>query len=170
MSYFVCSSAKALLGKCPSVQWQPDGLTIHTNKWLLGAGFLQAPPISLSHWLPDFWQRLSREQHEQEQHGNLTRRCLWNKHSSGEEGMWANQLSKHQIRGWRAVSAAGLQGNIWHTRSAVASACGKAVRWYSFELCRKFWTKTKRAVAHAKNNKQTACGTCFTPSTTRYEQ
>ena len=23
-----------------SVRWQPDGLTIHTKKWLLGAGFL----------------------------------------------------------------------------------------------------------------------------------
>ena len=36
---------------CPpsaSVQWQPDGLTIHTKKWLLGAGFLGAPPISLT--------------------------------------------------------------------------------------------------------------------------
>ena len=32
-----------------SVQWQPDGLTIHTKKWFLGAGFLGAPPISLSH-------------------------------------------------------------------------------------------------------------------------
>ena len=30
-----------------SVQWQPDGLTIHINKWFLGAGFLGAPPISL---------------------------------------------------------------------------------------------------------------------------
>ena len=30
-----------------SVQWQPDGLTIHAEKWLLGAGFLGAPPISL---------------------------------------------------------------------------------------------------------------------------
>ena len=30
-----------------SAQWQPDGLTIRTNKWLLGAGFLGAPPISL---------------------------------------------------------------------------------------------------------------------------
>ena len=29
-----------------SVQWQPDGLTIHTKKWFLGAGFLGAPPIS----------------------------------------------------------------------------------------------------------------------------
>ena len=32
---------------CPSVQWQADGLTIHTEKWFLGAGFLGAPPISL---------------------------------------------------------------------------------------------------------------------------
>ena len=31
----------------PSPQWQPDGLTIHTKRWLLGAGFLGAPPVSL---------------------------------------------------------------------------------------------------------------------------
>ena len=31
-----------------SVQLQPDGLTTHTEKWLLGAGFLGAPPISLT--------------------------------------------------------------------------------------------------------------------------
>ena len=30
-----------------SVQCQPDGLTSHTKKWFLGAGFLGAPPISL---------------------------------------------------------------------------------------------------------------------------
>ena len=28
-----------------SVQWQPDGLTVHAKKWFLGAGFLGAPPI-----------------------------------------------------------------------------------------------------------------------------
>ena len=28
-----------------SVQWQPDGLIIHTKKWFLGAGLLGAPPI-----------------------------------------------------------------------------------------------------------------------------
>ena len=39
--------SETLLVKCPSVQWKPDGLTIHTRKWLLGAGFLGAPPISL---------------------------------------------------------------------------------------------------------------------------
>ena len=36
---------------CPpsaSVQRQPDGSTIQPNKWFLGAGFLGAPPISLS--------------------------------------------------------------------------------------------------------------------------
>ena len=38
---------EALLVKCPSVQWQPDGLTTHTKKWFLGAGFLGSPPISL---------------------------------------------------------------------------------------------------------------------------
>ena len=42
------SSATTLLVKCPSVQWQLDGLTIHTKKWVLGAGFLGAPPISLA--------------------------------------------------------------------------------------------------------------------------
>ena len=41
------SSVKTLLVKYPSVQWQPDGLTIHTNKWLLGARFLGTLPISL---------------------------------------------------------------------------------------------------------------------------
>ena len=30
------------------VQWQPDGLTVHAKKWSLGAGFLGAPPISLT--------------------------------------------------------------------------------------------------------------------------
>ena len=29
------------------MQWQPGDLTIHTNKWFLGAGFPGAPPISL---------------------------------------------------------------------------------------------------------------------------
>ena len=42
------SSVKTLLVKCPSVQWQPDDLTIRTKKWFLGAGFLGAPPISLN--------------------------------------------------------------------------------------------------------------------------
>ena len=41
------SSVKALLVKCPSVQRQPDGLTIRTRKWFLGAGFLGAPPICI---------------------------------------------------------------------------------------------------------------------------
>ena len=31
-----------------SVQWQPDDLAIPTNMWLLGAGSLGAPPVSLS--------------------------------------------------------------------------------------------------------------------------
>ena len=31
-----------------SLQWQPDGLAIPIKKLLLGAGFLGAPPISLS--------------------------------------------------------------------------------------------------------------------------
>ena len=31
-------------------------------------------------------------------------------HSSGEEDPWENEPSEHQIRGWIADSAAGLQG------------------------------------------------------------
>ena len=31
-----------------SVQWQPDVLTSRIEKWLLGAGFLGAPPVSLT--------------------------------------------------------------------------------------------------------------------------
>ena len=30
------------------MQWRPDGLTLHTKKWFLGAGLLRAPPISLT--------------------------------------------------------------------------------------------------------------------------
>ena len=46
---YVCwSSRKTLLVKCPSVQWQPDGLTTHSKKLFLGAGFLGAPHISLN--------------------------------------------------------------------------------------------------------------------------
>ena len=41
------SSVKSLLVKCPSVQWQPAGLTIRAKERFLGAGFLGAPPISL---------------------------------------------------------------------------------------------------------------------------
>ena len=31
-----------------AVQWQPDGVTIYTKKWFLGAGFLGAPTICLT--------------------------------------------------------------------------------------------------------------------------
>ena len=37
---------KALLVRCPFVQWQPDGLTTHTEKWSLGDRFLGVPTIS----------------------------------------------------------------------------------------------------------------------------
>ena len=40
-------STICLLHPNASVQWQPDGLTIHIKMWFLGAGFLGAPPISL---------------------------------------------------------------------------------------------------------------------------
>ena len=42
------SLVTTLLVECPSLQWQPDGLTIHAKKWFLGAGFQGAPPISLT--------------------------------------------------------------------------------------------------------------------------
>ena len=38
---------RCLFSPDASLQWQPGGLTIHTNKWFLGAGFLGAFPISL---------------------------------------------------------------------------------------------------------------------------
>ena len=38
-------------------------------------------------------------------------------HSFGEEVTLEYQLSEHRIRGWRAVSAAGLQGKGWRKRS-----------------------------------------------------
>ena len=37
---FVIFGENSLLVKCPSVQRQPDGLTVRAEKWLLGAGFL----------------------------------------------------------------------------------------------------------------------------------
>ena len=48
LRHFFKSSVKTLLVKCPSVQWQPGGLIIHTKQWFLRAGFLVAPPISLN--------------------------------------------------------------------------------------------------------------------------
>ena len=36
--------------------------------------------------------------------------CGENEHSSGEKHTWEDKLSECQIRGWRAVSAAGLHG------------------------------------------------------------
>ena len=42
------------------------------------------------------------------------------KHSSGEEHLWEEQLSEHQIIGRREVSPAGLQGKGSHRRSVFA--------------------------------------------------
>ena len=36
------------------------------------------------------------------------------KHSSGEEDRWEDEISEHHIRGWIAVSAARLHGQGWH--------------------------------------------------------
>ena len=38
------------------------------------------------------------------------RQCLWKKHLSGEDDALKRWLEKHQIRGWRGVFAAALQG------------------------------------------------------------
>ena len=38
-------------------------------------------------------------------------------YTPGEEDTWKDRLSKHQIRGWRAVSAEELQGEGSHKRS-----------------------------------------------------
>ena len=48
LRYLLILSESYMLVKCPSVQWQPDGLTIHTTEWFPGAGLLGAPPISLT--------------------------------------------------------------------------------------------------------------------------
>ena len=39
------------------------------------------------------------------------------KHFSGEEDVWEDKLSEHLIRGWRAISAAGLQGKGSYKRN-----------------------------------------------------
>ena len=46
------------------------------------------------------------------------------KHSSGEEDTWAYCLQKHQIRGWRAISAVGLQGKVWRKRNVYFTDTG----------------------------------------------
>ena len=46
------------------------------------------------------------------------------KHSSREEGPWIIKLSEHQVGGRRAVSAAGLQGEGCHERSACFTDTG----------------------------------------------
>ena len=44
----------------------------------------------------------------------------------GEEDPWINQLGKHQIRGWRAVSAAGLHGQGSPERSVLFTGTSSA--------------------------------------------
>ena len=53
-------------------------------------------------------------------------RCLWKKHSSGEWYTLEYKLSERQIRGWIAVSAAGLQGKGSLKRSVCFTDTGKA--------------------------------------------
>ena len=55
------SSVETLLVKCPSVQWRPDGLTIHAKKWFLGARFLGSTS-HFSHYRVDLALRRPRGQ------------------------------------------------------------------------------------------------------------
>ena len=81
------------------MQWQPDGLTIHTNKWFLGAGLLGAPPISLTissqrrSWLgthaPMPLRRVSRRESSVRPPGSL--RCVADLLES--TGPWLGGLS-----------------------------------------------------------------------------
>ena len=52
-----CARVCAVVGCSVSWRWQPDGSTIHTKKWFLGAGFLGAPPISLKQCTPCYTYR-----------------------------------------------------------------------------------------------------------------
>ena len=40
--YYIC-----VFSPNAPAQWQPDGLTIHANKWFPGTGFPGAPPMYL---------------------------------------------------------------------------------------------------------------------------
>ena len=51
-------------------------------------------------------------------------RCLWRGHSSGEEDRLENQLWKHQISGWIAISAAGSHGQGSSKRSGLFTDTG----------------------------------------------
>ena len=50
------------------------------------------------------------------------------KHFSGKEGPWEYQLEKHQIRGRRAVSGAGLQGKGAQRMSCFSETSARSVR------------------------------------------
>ena len=41
------------------------------------------------------------------------------KHPCGEADIWEDELSDHQIRGWRSVLTAGLKGKGWSERIVV---------------------------------------------------
>ena len=56
------------------------------------------------------------------------------KNSSGEEDIWEDELAEHGIRGWRAVSATGMQGkglcknSVFHKHRYVYNFSGIGVR------------------------------------------
>ena len=77
------------------------------------SGFVSRSPFSSREIIQDFtaqwsWPNLQKQ---------VVLPVSVKKHFSGEEDPWENQLEKHQIRGWTAVSAAGLQGQGSHKRS-----------------------------------------------------
>ena len=72
-------------------------------------------------------------------HDMIWYQCLWNKHSSGEEGPWEDYLSKHEIiRGWRAAFAAGWHGRGSRRRN-VFSQTPVSTSWIE-NAAASFWT------------------------------
>ena len=57
------------------------------------------------------------------------------KHTSGEEDMWENQISKHQLRGRIEVCAAELQGE--GSRKRIVSFSQTPVREKTYDLFRR---------------------------------
>ena len=69
-------------------------------------------------------------------------RCLWNKHLSGEECTLKCWLSEHEIMGWRAVSAAGLEGKGLRKRNSLFTDTGMGCRYIMFRSAR--WSRRRR--------------------------
>ena len=55
------------------------------------------------------------------------------KHSAGENDRWKDRLSERQIRGWRAVSTAGLHGQGSHKRCCFRDTAVKGIMDFYFK-------------------------------------